>query len=338
MSLHTRLSINHGDTETQRKAMSGTDTNIIADDRQAARGSGLSPRLRVSVVSASRLGACTLAAALLALAGCRGERSNEPPRQFFPDMDDQARWDPQEQSRFFEDGRTMRQPVEGTVAYSRSALDPAGAGNADWAQTFRVERANFLREDEVTYYGGRRDETGAVVEYAATMPMPVTMAMLERGRERFNIYCSVCHGYLGDGKGRVGAQWITALPSYYDPKYTTPDPATNQWRDGYLFNVSRNGVYDVAGVQKMPGYAHALSVQDSWAIVAYIRALQRSHDGRIEDVPPTQRQMLEQQRPAAGLGERGEWDGLSPGTPTAISSTNAGAHDGVNSRVNGGGL
>ena len=192
-----------------------------------------------------------LAAGALVLGGCRGERSDAPPRQFFPDMDDQPRWDPQEQSRFYEDGRTMRQPPAGTVAFARSALDPAGAGNAPWAETFRLERANFLQADDVTYHGGRLDEVGQVVEFAGQMPMPVTMAMLERGRERFNIYCSVCHGYTGDGQGMVGAQWSYALPSFHDPKYTTPDPTVNQWRDGYLFHVSRNGVVDVAGVQKM---------------------------------------------------------------------------------------
>lgn len=303
MNLHARMGINREDTETQRKAMSGMGSDFRAGGSRRRPDMGLAPCLRLSVASVPRLAACVFAAGVLVLAGCRGERSNDTPRQFFPDMDDQPRWDPQEQSRFYEDGRTMRQPVEGSVAYARSPLDPATAGNADWASTFRIERANFLREDEVTYYGGRRDENGAVVEYAATMPMPVTMAMLERGRERFNIYCSVCHGYTGDGKGQVGQQWITALPSYYDPKYTTPDPATNQWRDGYLFNVSRNGVIDAAGVQKMPGYAHALSVQDSWAIIAYIRALQRSRDGSINDVPPADRQMLEQQRPAAGMAQ-----------------------------------
>jgi mono/diheme cytochrome c family protein len=246
-----------------------------------------------------RAAALALCAAALALGGCRGERADAPPRQFFPDMDDQPRWDPQEASRFFEDGRTMRYPPAGTVAFARAPLDPAVAGNADWAETFRLERANLLQEDDVIYHGGRVDENGRVVEFAAEMPMPVTMAMLERGRERFNIYCSVCHGYTGDGRGMVGQQWSYALPTFYDPKYSTPDEASNLWRDGYIFSVTRLGVKDATGAEKMPPYAHALSIQDSWAIVAYIRALQRSNAGRIDDVPPMDRQILEQQRPAA---------------------------------------
>ena len=284
------LQADHRGTEAQRRAMSGSQTEAV--------GAGRGTRPSVSPVCPRGV-AVLLSAGALALGGCRGERSDATPRQFFPDMDDQARWDPQEQSPFFEDGRTMRPPPAGTVAFGRSPLDPAGAGNADWAETFRLERANFLQEDDITYHGGRLDDNGQVVEFVEQIPVPVTMAMLERGRERFNIYCSVCHGYTGDGRGMVGQQWITPLPSYYDPKYTTPDPTTNQWRDGYLFHVSRVGVIDVTGTQKMPGYAHALSVQDSWAIVAYIRALQRAHAGDLQDVPPAARQTLEQQRPAA---------------------------------------
>lgn len=275
-------------------------------DGSSVRGSG---------VNAWRVAALGLVGAAMLLGGCRGERSDARPRQFFPDMDDQARWDPQEESKFFEDGRTMRNPVTGTVAYARSPLDPAGAGHAQWATTFRIERANFLREDEATYYGGPLNEVGGVTQYVESIPMPVTMAMLERGRERFNIYCSVCHGYTGDGLGEVGKQWSYAVPSFHDPKYTTPDATTQLWRDGYLFHVSRNGVIDAAGAQKMPPYAHALSIQDSWAVVAYIRALQRSRSGDINDVPPASREMLEQQRPAASANENSH--------VTTIGSTDA---------------
>lgn len=285
------------------------------------------PGFRSLIARPAWIAAVAICAGASLLGGCRGERGDAPPRQFFPDMDDQARWDPQEQSRFYEDGRTMRHPPQGTVAYGRSPLDPAGAGNSGWAETFRLERANLLQENDVVYHGGRRDENGMVVEYAAEMPVPVTMAMLERGRERFNIYCSVCHGYTGDGTGMVGSQWSYALPTFYDPKYFTPDPESNLWRDGYLFHVTRNGVVDVAGVQKMPGYAHALSTQDSWAIVAYIRALQRSRDGRLEDVPPQQRQMLEQQRPAAGAaqGDHGPTTAsTAPGTAGPDTTTGGG--------------
>lgn len=290
----------HRGTDAQRKAMSPAQVTDSAGADGAAPTSASALCLCASVVKPlGRTAVLALCAGALVLGGCRGERADAPPRQFFPDMDDQPRWDPQEESKFFEDGRTMRTPPAGTVAFARAPLDPGAAGNADWAETFRLERANFLREDDATYQGGRVDENGQVVEFVAQMPMPVTMAMLERGRERFNIYCSVCHGYTGDGQGMVGQQWAYALPTFYDPKYSTPDPASNLWRDGYLFHVTRVGVVDVAGVQKMPPYAHALSEQDSWAIVAYIRALQRSHEGRIQDVPAMDRQILEQQRPSA---------------------------------------
>lgn len=309
--MNLQTGINHRGAGAQRKAM-----------RRSDGSSGLGVR-----AGAWRIAAIGLAGAAFVLGGCRGERSNDRPRQFFPDMDDQPRWDPQEQSKFFENGRTMRMPVEGTVAFARSPLDPAAAGNAEWASTFRLERANFLREDDATYQGGPLDESGRVTQYVETIPMPVTMAMLERGRERFNIYCSACHGFTGDGLGEVGRQWSYALPSFHDPKYVTRDPASHLWRDGYLFNVSRHGVIDAAGVQKMPPYAHALSIQDSWAVVAYIRALQRSRSGDINDVPPTSREMLEQQRPAAGAG------GTGTGTTTLGTIGSAGA-----TTSNGGGL
>ncbi len=321
MNLQTRM--NHRGTEAQRKAMRRSGQGLPSEDRRA-NGPGLAPCLLVSVVKVTRFAAVGLAGAALLLGGCRGERSNDRPRQFFPDMDDQARWDPQEQSRFFEDGRTMRHPVEGTVAFARSPLDPAEAGNAEWASTFRIERANFLREDESTYYGGPLNESGGVTQYVETTPMPVTMAMLERGRERFNIYCAACHGYTGDGLGEVGKQWSYALPSFHDPKYVTPDPTSHLWRDGYLFSVSRNGVIDAAGVQKMPGYAHALSIQDTWAVVAYIRALQRSRSGSIEDVPPTSREMLEQQRPAASTGASMSGTGAGLSGTTTIGNASSG--------------
>lgn len=260
---------------------------------------GLAPRGRVLAGrGVARAAAVALCAGAAWLGGCRGERSDAAPRQFFPDMDDQPRWNPQGRSNFFEDGRTMRTPVEGTIAYARSTLDPAGAGNADWAERFRLERDELLRDDDNVHYGGQRDENGAIIAFVESIPVPVTMAMLERGRERFNIYCAVCHGYTGDGKGMVGQQWAYDLPTFYDPKYTTPEADSVLWRDGYLFQVARHGVIDVAGVQKMPGYAHALSTHDTWAVVAYIRALQRSHEGRIQDVPIGPRQRLEQSRPA----------------------------------------
>jgi mono/diheme cytochrome c family protein len=86
------------------------------------------------------------------------------------------------------------------------------------------------------------------------------------------------------------------VPSFHDPKYS--DVKQNQGKDGYLFHTARHGVpAAVAGqAAKMPGYAHALSVKDSWAVIAYIRALQETEKGTAADIPTAEREALEQKR------------------------------------------
>ena len=226
--------------------------------------------------------------AISGLAGCRGERSDKPPRQFFPDMDDQMKWKPQSGSEFYADGRTMRQPVAGTVAFGRTSLISEEA----WAGTFTEQRSDLLRDDSGFYRGVAEDGS-----YLVRMPAEVTRGMLERGMERFNIYCSACHGYEGDGKGTVGLRWSYAPATFHDPKYR--DTAVNTGRDGYLFHVARNGVIGGDGKQKMPGYGHALDERDAWAVVAYIRALQTARLASIDAVPPAEREIMERQRASA---------------------------------------
>lgn len=239
----------------------------------------------------------------LGLGACRGERSDKTPRQFFPDMDDQMKWKSQGKSEFFADGRTMRPPVAGTVAYGRTSL----VFDQPWGETFMAERAGLLREDDAFYRGV--DEAGA---YLVRMPVAPSRAMIERGMERFNIYCSACHGYEGDGKGTVGVRWAYLPATFHDPKYR--DAAQNTGKDGYLFHVARNGVIGGDGKQKMPGYAHALDEPDAWAVVSYIRALQNARLATIEDVPSTEREILERQRAAALITDT---------TADASSSTNS---------------
>jgi len=232
-------------------------------------------------------GACGLLALTAALGvGCRGDRSDKPPRAFFPDMDNSPRWKPQSETPFFADGRTMRQPVPGTVAFGRWADVPASVDDASWTKTFREEREDLLKEDDAFYRGEGPD--GSYLDF---MPVRVTRAMVERGRERFNIYCFTCHGYEGDGKGMVGRRWAYPLPDFHDPKYT--DRAQRTGKDGYIFHVIRNGVV-INGEQKMPSYAHAIGERDAWAIVAYVRALQESRAVPIDDpiIPEAQRQRL----------------------------------------------
>ncbi len=231
------------------------------------------------------------AAALLALAplgGCRGDRAEKPPRQFFPDMDDQPKWKPQSETEFFVNGRTMRQPPAHTVPFGTSEV----VSEDQWAARFSSDRERFLRASYEVYEGS--DEMLNPVEQ---IPVPVTMELLRRGRERFNIYCSVCHGYNGEGAGgdrpagsggMVGRLWSIPVPSFHDPRYFE---GGERGQAGYLFTVVRNGVV-TAGNQTMPGYGHALDAQDAWAVVAYLRVLQRSWRGELADVPESQRSQL----------------------------------------------
>lgn len=224
------------------------------------------------------------------IAGCRGDRTQEPPRQFFPDMDDAPKWNPQTHSEFFADGRTMRLPPEHAVAFGRQPFVPDGH---DWAGAFAQQRSDLLKENPGYYTGKDGDK------FLEKSPVAFTEADLLRGQERYNIYCGVCHGYEGDGQGMVGKQWSKPVPSFHDPKYT--DKTVVQGLDGYLFFTARNGVPSGPPDKPdyvnslMPGYKHALSVEDTWRVIAYIRALQQSHNHTIDSVPEADRARVREQ-------------------------------------------
>lgn len=227
----------------------------------------------IDLSAAARLALCGVGAlALVAgLAGCRGDRTDAPPRQFFPDMDDQPRWDPQEKTDFFTDGRTGRPEVPNTVAFGMAAFDPTAHADEAWAAPLLAERAATLAEDDALYRGYTVGDDGTKT-YTDVMPVRVTDAMLARGEERFNIYCSVCHGFQGDGKGMVGQKWSYPVANLLDVKYQ--DRTQQLGKDGYLFSVIREGVWGPDGVNKMPAYSHALDAMDAWAVLAHLRVLQ----------------------------------------------------------------
>ena len=129
------------------------------------------------------------------------------------------------------------------------------------------------------YFG--RNADGSYVE---TIQAPVTPALLERGQERYNIFCTPCHGLSGDGRGIVavgngGLGYGFAVPSYHTE-------ALRERSDGYLYDVIQNGI------NTMPSYGHEMLAADRWAIVAYVRALQRSQAATDEDVPVAERNRL----------------------------------------------
>lgn len=129
--------------------------------------------------------------------------------------------------------------------------------------------------DDAAYFDGKGPDGKAVQQF----PFPVTKEVLLRGQNRFNIYCTPCHDRLGDGNGMVVRRGYRHPPSYHIDRL-------RQAADGYIFDVITNGF------GAMPDYAAQIPVRDRWTIVAYIRALQLSHNASINDVPPDARGQL----------------------------------------------
>jgi len=167
------------------------------------------------------------------------------------DMHVQPRQNPLSRSDFFADQRSERPPVEGTVARGQ------------------------LREDTYFYTGKLGSSPG---DY---MPFAVTREVLERGRERYNIYCAPCHSRLGDGNGFIPSRGFARKPPSFHDQRLRKAPL------GYFYDVITNGF----GI--MPDYASQIAPQDRWNIVAYVRALQLSQNATQADVPQGQKVLSE---------------------------------------------
>lgn len=240
----------------------------------------------------------------LGLTGCRGEREESSPRQFFPDMDDQEKFKPQHETEFFPDHRAMRPVVPGTVAYGRAPIDHEDALEDGWGVPFVVQRARLLKEDQALFSGTTNAPSDQPEHYLNTIPIEVTMDTIRLGQEQFDIYCAVCHGYEGDGYGTVGDRYAVRPANFHDPKYMNADDILG--RDGYIYDVARNGLWDDAGNMRMPAYGHALDEYEAWAVVAYIRTLQASRNVPIDapTIPGAERsRLLEQRGGAMGAGD-----------------------------------
>jgi hypothetical protein len=188
--------------------------------------------------------------AAFSILGFRGSKSSKPPIEIFPDMDHQPKYMPQGESAFFADGRVDRPVPANTVA------------------------REFFSEDDHLALG--KDESG---EFARGFPMDVTQELLERGIDRYTIFCAVCHGASGDGNGITKEYGMIATPSYIrDDLLKMPE--------GEIFNTITNGK------NTMGRYGDKLTVEDRWAIVAYFKVLQRAQQGTVEDVPADRRSEL----------------------------------------------
>jgi mono/diheme cytochrome c family protein len=197
------------------------------------------------------------------------------------DMHDQPKYRPLrpiDQFGSINDGRSARPLVEGTVARDQLKDD----------LEFYTGKLRQAAQDGAQ---GVTPPSGAPVPQAgqapgqlyqgfvAEFPIQITTADLDRGQERFNIYCSVCHGFLGDGSGMIVKRGFRKPPSFHDDRLRNAPV-------GYFFDVQTNGF------GAMPDYASQIPPDDRWRIIAYIRALQLSQRATIADVPPSERDKL----------------------------------------------
>jgi mono/diheme cytochrome c family protein len=186
------------------------------------------------------------------------------------DMHDQPRYKPLAASEFFSDHRSARPLVEGTVARGHLRLDDAR-------------------------YTGKID--GNDIDQ---FPIPITKADIERGQNRFNVYCTPCHGRLGDGNGMVVLRGYRQAASYHTEKLVKAPV-------GHYFDVITNGF------GAMPSYASRVTPDDRWRVIAYIRALQLSESAKIGDVPPEKQKDLPVEPPPRGVAPAG----AAPAAPAA---------------------
>lgn len=191
---------------------------------------------------------------VVAIAGTRGSLSRRSPLEIFPDMDRQLKLRPQTPNGFFANGRSSQPMVPGTIARSTPIQTATG---------------------EVYPYEDAPVNTGRIsgtTNFVELNPLSVNRALLERGRERYTISCTPCHGALGDGNGITKKYGMAVVANLHDKRMVLMP-------DGELYSALSYG----KGL--MQGYAAQVDVQDRWAIVAYVRALQLARLGNTNDVP-----------------------------------------------------
>jgi mono/diheme cytochrome c family protein len=203
-----------------------------------------------------------LAAVIAGIAGLQGRLSRKPPLEVFSDMNRQLKLRPQKPNDFFANGVSSQLPPPGTIPRSAPVQTVSGA-------VYRFEDSP-LNTGRIT----------GTTNFAGTNPLPVSGALLKRGRERFDIYCAPCHGALGDGNGitkKIGD--MPAVANLHDKRIV-------EMADGEIFNTI------TFGKNTMGAYGPIVPAEDRWAIVAYLRALQLSWLGAPDELSPEQRAAL----------------------------------------------
>src|SRR5947209_18004485 len=207
----------------------------------------------------------------IAVLGFRGEKTTNEPWELFPDMVRQMKVRAQSPLKFFADGRGPRLPINGTVPIGYEMPKPST--NSAPAGTDMMPKAFSVGTDYAnTGKMGNNWGTG--------IPIPVTPELIQRGQQRFNITCAMCHGATATGNGITKQYGLATV-------VTLQDDRIRKMADGEIFNTITHGK------NTMLAYGPTVMVADRWAIIAYLRALQRSQGATVADVPPENRADLE---------------------------------------------
>jgi mono/diheme cytochrome c family protein len=199
---------------------------------------------------------------VVAILGFRGSEFRKPPLYIFPDMEWQAKLRPQKDNGFFMNGRTSQLPPQGTIPRSHAIQTVNGP---------------VLAHENAPVITGMVSGTTNFVAYNQ---LPITAELLKRGQQRFTINCTPCHGALGDGNGitkKIGAMAVVA--NLHDKRIV-------EMNDGELFYVITKGR------NLMGAYEGNIAIEDRWAVIAYLRALQLARLGTPEDLPQDLRASL----------------------------------------------
>ena len=215
---------------------------------------------------------------VVAIAGLRdypflSHKTKRPPIEIFPDMVRQDKVKAQAPSDFYADGRGARMPVQGAVPIGYSQPAPAEA-NTKAVMGGAYEVVLFTGAENYAATGKNGTNWGSGLPYTATL------ATLERGRERYQIQCAVCHGATGLGNGIATKYGLVGVANLQQQRL-------RDMSDGEIYNTIVNGK------NTMLGYGASIQVPDRWAIVAYIRALQRSQNAALSDIPAAEQTALQ---------------------------------------------
>jgi mono/diheme cytochrome c family protein len=220
------------------------------------------------------IGFILLTIVAVALLGFRGQHRTVPAIEFFSDMKRQDKVKFQKPSSFFADGRAARPPVEGTIPMGYDIPGHPTQNSEVPKDDISSPLGEFTAGTD--YYN-----TGKMGgNWGTGIPLPVSNELVQRGRVVYTVNCAVCHGATGQGNGITSKYGLNGIANYHQDKYRI-------MADGQIFNTISHGY------NTMMAYGDKVTVKDRWAVISYIRALQKSENARLEDVPEDKKAALQ---------------------------------------------